>query len=47
MTTTQPTLVPAVAAPDFDSFAIRQALAGFLAGYGDATREAYSVDLRQ
>ena len=46
-TTTQPTLVPAVLAPDFDSFAVRQAIAGFLAGYGDATRDAYTLDLRQ
>jgi hypothetical protein len=45
MTTTQPTLVPAVT--DFDSFAVRQAIAGFLAGYGDTTRDAYSLDLRQ
>ncbi len=47
MTTTQPTLVPAIVAPDFDSFAVRQSIAGFLAGYGDATRDAYSLDLRQ
>lgn len=47
MTTTQPSFVPAVVAPDFDSFAVRQAIAGFLAGYGDATRDAYSLDLRQ
>jgi len=47
MTTTQPTIVPALVAPDFDSFAVRQAIAGFLAGYGDTTRDAYSLDLRQ
>ena len=47
MTTTQPTLVPAVETTDFDSFAARQVIAGFLAGYGDATRGAYSLDLRQ
>ena len=47
MTTTQPTLMPAVVAPDFDSFAVRQAIAGFLTGYGDATRDAYTLDLRQ
>ena len=47
MTTTQSAFVPAVVAPDFDSFAVRQAIAGFLAGYGDATRDAYSLDLRQ
>ena len=47
MTTTQPTRVPAVPVPDFDSFAVRQAFAGFLAGYGEVTRDAYSLDLRQ
>lgn len=31
----------------FDALAVRQAMAGFLAGYGDSTREAYSLDLRQ
>jgi site-specific recombinase XerD len=43
----QPTLVPAALAPDFDSFAVRQAIVGFLAGYLDTTRNAYTVDLRQ
>ncbi len=47
MTTTQPAFVPAVVVPDFDSLAVRQAVAGFLAGYGDTTRDAYSLDLRQ
>ena len=47
MTTTQSAFVPAVVVPDFDSFAVRQAIAGFLAGYGDASRDAYSLDLRQ
>ena len=47
MATTQSAFVPAVVAPDFDSFAVRQAIAGFLAGFGDATRDAYSLDLRQ
>ena len=46
MTTTHSELVPVVGR-DFDSFAVRQAIAGFLAGYGDTTREAYSLDLRQ
>jgi hypothetical protein len=46
MTTTQPTLVPPVLAPDFDSFAVRQAIAGLLAGYGDTTRDADTLDLR-
>ena len=32
MTTTQ---LPALVAPDFDSFAVRQVMAAFLAGYGD------------
>ena len=47
MTTTQHTFVSALVETDFDSFAVRQAIAGFLAGYGDATRGAYSLDLRQ
>ncbi len=47
MTTTQSSFVPALITPDFDSFAVRQAVAGFLAGFGESTREAYSLDLRQ
>ena len=47
MTTTETRFAPALVSPDFDSFAVRQAIAGFLAGYGDTTREAYSLDLRQ
>ena len=47
MTTTEPVLVPALVAPDFDSFGVGQAMAGFLAGFGESTREAYSLDLRQ
>ncbi len=47
MTTTETRFVPALIEPDFDSFAVRQAMAAFLAGYGDTTREAYSLDLRQ
>ncbi|MCP4968145.1 MAG: tyrosine-type recombinase/integrase [bacterium] len=47
MTTTETSHVPAVVSPDFDSFTVRQAIAGFLAGYGDTTRQAYSLDLRQ
>ncbi|MCP3975540.1 MAG: tyrosine-type recombinase/integrase [bacterium] len=48
MTTTETTsFVPAIVSPDFDSFTVRQAVAGFLAGYGDTTRQAYSLDLRQ
>jgi hypothetical protein len=48
METTQSTFVPALIAPDLDSFAVRQAIAGFLAGYGETTREAaYGLDLRQ
>lgn len=46
MATTQLASVPALVEPDYDSFAVRQAIAGFLAGYGDATREACSLDLR-
>jgi len=44
MTTTH---LPALVVPEFDSFAVRQVMAAFLAGYGDTTREAYSLDLRQ
>ena len=47
MTTKKPTLVPVIVEPDCDSFAVRQANAGFVAGYGDMTRDAYSLDLRQ
>ena len=47
MTTETTSFVPAVVSPDFDSFAVRQAIAGFLAGYRDTTRQAYSLDLRQ
>ena len=47
MTTTKSLLVPVLDAPDFGSFAVRQAIAGFLAGFGESTREAYSLDLRQ
>ena len=37
METTESTFVPALIAPDFDSFVVRQAIAGFLAGYGETT----------
>ena len=47
MTTSETSFVPALVAPDFDSFAVRQAVAGFLVGCGDTTRAAYSLDLRQ
>lgn len=47
MTTTETKFVPALIEPDFDSFAVRQAMAAFLVGYGDTTREAYGLDLRQ
>ena len=48
MTTTYTALMPAVVvASEVDSFAVRQAVAGFLAGYGGTTRDAYSLDLRQ
>ena len=33
--------------PEFDWFTVRQAIAGLLAGHGDATRLAHSPDLRQ
>jgi hypothetical protein len=47
METTESTFVPALISPDFDSFVVRQTIAGFLAGYGETTREAYGLDLRQ
>ncbi len=47
MTTTETRFMPALRTPDIDSFDVRQAIAGFLAGYGDTTREAYGLDLRQ
>jgi len=45
-TTSSPSAVIAVAEPVFSN-AERLALAGFLAGYTDLTREAYALDLRQ
>jgi len=39
--------VPAMVSTDFDSFALRQTVAGYLAGFGESTRQAYSLDLRQ
>ena len=47
MTTKQTVYVPSLVAPDWESFGLRQAIAGFLAGFGQATREAYSLDLGQ
>jgi len=47
MTIKQSVLVPALVAPNLDSFAVRQAIAGFLVGFGESTRDAYSLDLRQ
>ena len=47
MTTIESPLVPGLVASDFDSFAVRQAMAGFLGGFGESTRDAYSLDLRQ
>ena len=39
--------VPAVALSDFDSVSLRQVVAGYLAGFGESTRKAYDLDLRQ
>ena len=47
MTTTKSVLVPELITESFDAFGVRQAIAGFLAGFGESTREAYSLDLRQ
>ena len=46
MTTTTPSAVLVPVAPVFTTTE-RLALAGFLAGYGDLTRQAYELDLRQ
>jgi len=47
MTTTNSVHVPALLVQDLDSVRLRHAIAGFLAGFGRLTREAYSLDLRQ
>ena len=47
MTTTQTIHLPTVAQPSRDGFGLRQVIAGFLAGFGQLTREAYQLDLRQ
>ncbi|MCZ6662111.1 MAG: site-specific integrase [Actinobacteria bacterium] len=47
MTTIESALVPELDVPNSDSFAVRRAMAGFLAGFGESTRDAYSLDLRQ
>jgi rhodanese-related sulfurtransferase len=46
MTTPETSFVPASVSPNLDSSAVRQAVAGFVAGYGDTTRQLYSLDLR-
>jgi site-specific recombinase XerD len=40
-------LVPVVVSEWSDQFGLAQATAGFLAGYGDVTRRAYALDLKQ
>lgn len=39
--------VPVLVSADFESSTLRQAVAGFLAGFGESTRKAYGLDLRQ
>ncbi len=46
-TTTSSTSTAIVAAEPVFTHQERLALAGFLAGYADLTREAYALDLRQ
>ena len=46
MTTTQTIYLPTVIQPTCDVFGLRQVMAGFLAGFGSLTREAYQLDLR-
>ncbi len=50
MTTTTPDPLSGMLVPAADAlFTVgeRQALAGFLSGYGGLTRDAYTLDLRQ
>lgn len=47
MSTLEPSNVPAVVSADFDSLKLRQAVAGYLAGFRESTRKAYGLDLRQ
>jgi site-specific recombinase XerD len=47
MTTIETRLVPAVVTSEVDTSTVGRAVAGFLAGYGDSTRKAYSLDMRQ
>jgi len=39
--------LPALASSDLDSISLGQAVAGYLAGFGESTRKAYGLDLRQ
>lgn len=39
--------VPAVVSSESDVLSVRQAVAGYLAGFGESTRKAYGLDLRQ
>lgn len=39
--------VPVVVSSDFESYSVRQAVAGYLAGFGESTRKSYGLDLRQ
>jgi len=39
--------VPVVVSSDSDLYSVRQAVAGYLAGFGESTRKSYGLDLRQ
>ena len=39
--------LPVVVSSDFESYSVRQAVAGYLAGFGESTRKSYGLDLRQ
>ena len=47
MSTNQPTHLPARPSESFDGLALARTVAAFLAGYGEVTRNAYALDLRQ
>ena len=47
MSTNQPTHLPARPSEGLDGLALARTVAAFLAGYGEVTRNAYALDLRQ
>lgn len=47
MSTVESSTVPAMISADSDLLRLRQTVAGYLAGFGESTRQAYGLDLRQ